>query len=147
MFELGFRNDFNGLKDLRGREGLRGQPFRPALGQDILTPLLTIALPALLNTGVQAYGAKRAADRIKQAKERAQEQLAQAEASQAAAAEAKKKADQAIKAQLLEQQGLSPTGAPLPNQGKILGMDPIIVAGAGLAILGIGTAIFMATRN
>ena len=51
--------------------------------------------------------------------------------------------------QLQAQQGLSPQGTALisQNQNQILGMNPLILAGGGLAIVGIGAAIFMATRG
>jgi hypothetical protein len=97
-----------------------------------------------------AYNQKRAADRAKQAKEKAQAEEAAANAdaaaAQKAAAEARAKADAAAKEQLMAQQGLTAQGAPLPDQGKILGLDPLVLAAGAVGILGVGAAIFMAVR-
>jgi len=123
VFDYGFRDAFQG----------------PRLGQ--LESLISI-IPQLINTGVQVYTAKRAADRMKQDKERAEEVQKRAEAAQAAAEAARKKAEEQ---RALQQQGLNPDGTPANN--KILGMDPILLAVGGLGLVGVGAALFMALRK
>lgn len=130
VFEMGFRNAF------------RGQAEGPVLGQ--LETLISI-IPQLLNTGLQSYEAKRAADRAKQARDRNQEQQKQAAASQAAADAANKKAAEARAAQ--EAAGTTPYGSPLGAQNNIFGMDPTILAVGGIGILGVGAALFLAFRK
>lgn len=126
VFEMGFYNEFRG----------------PALGQFGIPEAISVGLQ-VFKTGFDVYSAKRNADRIKQAKERAEEQQKQAEAAQAAADAAKKKA---IEAQTAQAAGLTPDGTP-GSQNKILGLDPMVFAGGGLALLGIGAAAIMAFRK
>lgn len=91
--------------------------------------------------GFQAYNAKRAADRARQEKERAQEAQAIAET---AAADAKAKAAKALKDQTLAEQGLTPQGTPT-QETTILGLKPIYAIGgvAALGLLGVVAAVLL----
>jgi len=109
------------------------------LGQlDWIIPIATGLLQAT-PAAIAAYNAKRAADRAKQDKQRAEKEAADAKA--AAEAAAKTEADAKAKADtLLRAQGLTPEGTPASN--KILGLDPIVLAAGGLGILGVGAALW-----
>lgn len=118
------------------RMPLRQGPFMGDFWSDMFSTLVQT-----VPVGLQAYQAKREADRARQARERAE---AVEDAAVAAAAAEKARADAAAKAEALAQQGLSPTGAPLPET-TILGMKPVYVIGgvAALGLLGIAAAVFL----
>jgi regulator of protease activity HflC (stomatin/prohibitin superfamily) len=119
-----------------------GFQSQPRLGQfDWIPAVITTALqstPAVIS----AYNAKRAADRAKQDKERADQNAAaakaNAEATAKAEADAKAKADAVLKAQ-----GIDPQAAA---SNTILGVHPAVaLSGAGI-VLGAGLWLVLRKR-
>lgn len=115
---------------------------RRSLGQlDWIIPVATGLLQST-PAAIAAYNAKRAADRAKQDKKRAEEESAvakaNAEAAAKAAADEKAKADEVLKAQGVTSQG------SYAQSNKIMGVDPIVLAAGGLGILGVGAALWLA---
>lgn len=113
------------------------------LGQfEWVIPLATGLLQST-PAAIAAYNAKRAADRAKQDKQKAEEDAAAAKAradeAAKAAADAKAKSDALLKAQ-----GLTAQGTPIGSSSKIMGLDPIVLAAGGLGILGVGAALWFA---
>lgn len=115
----------------------------PRLGQFEWIPAVVTGLLQAAPAGVAAYGAKRAADRAKQEKDR-QKEAATVHAASDAAAQAKAQED--AKAQALLDQGLTPKGTPIVTN-KVLGIDPMVLAVGGIGILGIGAALFMVLKK
>lgn len=119
----------------------------PHLGQLDWIPGLITGILQVAPAAVSAYAAKRAADRAKQAKEKAEEDAAVAKAAEEkAAADAKAAADKAAQDQRLIDQGITPQGTTLPGQGKILGVDPLVLGIGSVAIIGVGTVLWMALK-